>query len=106
MTDAERSKLNGVETGANKYVHPSTHSADMISDSATKVMMTAAERTKLNGIETGANNYVHPDNSSTRHVTDAEKAKWYGFCPDEYEYKWLRKNRRIDNSVGIFNFTR
>ena len=80
MTDAERSKLNGVETGANKYVHPSTHSADMISDSATKVMMTAAERTKLNGIETGANNYVHPNNSSTRHVTDAEKAKWNGMA--------------------------
>ena len=94
MTDAERTKLNGIEVGANKYVHPSNHSADMISDSATKVMMTAAERTKLNGIETGANKYVHPDNSSTRHVTD------------EYEYKWLRKNRRIDNSVGIFNFTR
>lgn len=80
MTDTERTKLNGIETGANKYVHPSTHSADMISDSATKVMMTAAERTKLNGIETGANKYVHPDNSSTRHVTDAEKAKWNGMA--------------------------
>ena len=80
MTDAERTKLNGIEVGANKYVHPSNHSADMISDSATKVMMTAAERTKLNGIETGANKYVHPDNSSTRHVTDAEKAKWNGMA--------------------------
>lgn len=50
MTDAERTKLNGIETGANKYVHPSTHSADMITDSATKVMMTAAERSKLAGL--------------------------------------------------------
>lgn len=53
MTDAERTKLNGIEAGANKYVHPSTHSADMISDTTTKVMMTAAERSKLAGIEKG-----------------------------------------------------
>ncbi len=50
MTDAERTKLNGIEAGANKYVHPSTHSADMISDTTTKVMMTAAERSKLAGL--------------------------------------------------------
>lgn len=51
MTDAERTKLNGIEAGANKYVHPSTHSADMISDSTTKVMMTKTERSKLAGLE-------------------------------------------------------
>lgn len=50
MTDAERTKLNGIEAGANKYVHPSSHSADMITDSTTKVMMTAAERSKLAGL--------------------------------------------------------
>lgn len=30
MTAAERTKLNGIETGANNYVHPSTHAASMI----------------------------------------------------------------------------
>lgn len=30
MTSTERTKLSTVETGANKYVHPSTHSASMI----------------------------------------------------------------------------
>lgn len=49
-----------------------THTADQISDTTTKVMMTKAERSKLAGLE----QYVHPDNSTTRHVTDAEKTKW------------------------------
>lgn len=52
------------------------HTADQVTDTSTKVMMTPAERSKLAGIETGANKYVHPNNSTTRHVTDAEKEKW------------------------------
>ncbi len=32
-TTAEKNKLAGIETGANKYVHPSTHSATMITTS-------------------------------------------------------------------------
>ena len=53
MTKVEKSdingnvKVNGAEVPV--YEHPETHSADMIVDSATKVMMTAEERTKLAG---------------------------------------------------------
>ena len=87
MTDTERTKLNGIEAGANKYVHPDTHSADMIVDSSAKVMMTSVERTKLNGIATGANKYVHPDkhlatiiteDTTHRFMTDTERAKLNG----------------------------
>lgn len=76
---------------------PSTHvhSADQISDTQAKVMMTTAERSKLAGIEVGANKYVHPDNhpanmiqqdSTHRFVTDSEKTKWNraGQCSGSY----------------------
>lgn len=58
-----------------------THTADQISDTTTKVMMTKAERSKLAGLEAGANKYIHPDNVNTRHVTDAEKTKWNNSSP-------------------------
>lgn len=35
MTSAERTKLNGIATGANNYSHPSTHPASMITGLAT-----------------------------------------------------------------------
>lgn len=61
------------------------HSADQISDTTNKVMMTVSERSKLAGIEQGANKYIHPNNSSTRHVTDAEKTKWNNSSPEVYK---------------------
>ncbi len=60
VTDAERSKLNGIETEANHYVHPDVHPAGMITEDAAHRFFTDTERTKLNGIEAEANRYVHP----------------------------------------------
>ena len=86
-SQTEKSKLSGVETGANNYSHPSTHSADIITDGSTNKAYTGTEQTKLSGIETGANNYTHPANhapsiitqdASNRFVTDTEKNTWNG----------------------------
>lgn len=60
MSAADKTKLDGIETGANNYSHPATHSADMIVDGTNNKAYTAAEKTKLAGIEDGANNYVLP----------------------------------------------
>ena len=66
-TDAEKAKLAGIAEGADvspvKSVHDRTgnvrgeagdYTADQITDTASKVMMTAAERSKLAGISPGA----------------------------------------------------
>lgn len=80
-------KLNGIAEGANAYVHPSTHSMDIMEESTSKKILTASERTKLSGIADGANAYVHPSShapsiisqdANNRFVTDAEKAAWNG----------------------------
>ena len=47
MTDTERTKLAGIETGANKYVHPASHPPSIITQ-----------------------------DENNRFVTDAEKASW------------------------------
>ena len=85
FTSAEKTKLSGIQDSANNYVHPSTHSIDMIVETPLKKVMSNDERVKLAGVQTGANNYVHPsthpasiivEDANKRFVTDAEKVTW------------------------------
>ena len=108
-TSVEKSKLKGIETGANKYIHPGSHPANMITQDASHRFVsdtektiwnnkankadlstndyTDAEKSKLAGIEAGANKYTHPATHSAdmivpttnkQFVNDAEKASWNG----------------------------
>jgi hypothetical protein len=70
-TSAEKTKLSGVEAGANNYTHPATHSADIITDGSTNKAYTATEKTKLAGIASGANVGVVPNGA----ITGATKTK-------------------------------
>ncbi|MBJ6360438.1 hypothetical protein ACFOQM_03795 [Paenibacillus sp. GCM10012307] len=85
MSAADKSKLDGIQAGANNYTHPATHPASIIAQDANNRFMTDAERTKLDGIAAGANNYTHPathppsiiaQDASNRFVTDSEKTVW------------------------------
>lgn len=53
----EKNKLNGIETGANKYTHPSSHAASMIVESATKRFVSDTEKTTWNGKSNFSGNY-------------------------------------------------
>ena len=76
-TATEKTKLAGIEAGANNYTHPATHSADIITDGSTNKAYTATEKTKLAGIATGANNYTHPATHSADIITDGSTNKAY-----------------------------
>ena len=85
FTADEKTKLSGIETNANNYIHPSSHPANIITEDSTHKFVTDDEKTKLAGIEANANKYVHPSSHSAniitqdathRFVTDAEKAAW------------------------------
>ena len=101
-----KNKLDTVETGANKYVHPTNTGNKHIpsggssgqilrwggdgtavwgADNDTTYnevttsnsgLMSAADKSKLDGIAAGANKYTHPDNANTRHVTDTQIKTW------------------------------
>lgn len=49
MTPELKKKLDGIATGANNYVHPSTHPATMITQDATHRFVTDTEKTTWNG---------------------------------------------------------
>lgn len=60
FTKLLKDKLDGIEVGANKYIHPDNHSLDIITETTTKKIMTNLEREKLEGVAKNANNYSHP----------------------------------------------
>lgn len=75
MAKEDKEKLTGIEAGANKYTHPSTHSLDMITETTSKKIMTSSERSKLAGIEAGANKYIHPATHSLDEITETTAKK-------------------------------
>ncbi|MGL5315601.1 MAG: tail fiber protein [Peptostreptococcaceae bacterium] len=86
MSKEDKVKLDGIESNANNYTHPSNHAAAMITTtsdrrfvtdaqitkwdgkanntlvtSSANGLMTKEDKVKLDSISPGANNYVHPD---------------------------------------------
>ncbi len=47
MSSAYAAKLDGIEANANNYIHPATHSLDMITETPELKVMTADERDRL-----------------------------------------------------------
>jgi hypothetical protein len=60
--------INGTKTLI--YSHPDTHSADILIDGNTKVVMTPQEREKLFNVESEANHYIHPNTHSADMIID------------------------------------
>jgi len=88
-TTEEKTKLSNIDAGANKYIHPATHSADILVDGTTNKVFTAVEKTKLAGLF----NYEHPathpatmitEDSTHRFMTDAERDKLSGLSNYEH----------------------
>ena len=89
-TTAEKQKLAGIEEGANKYIHPSTHPASMIVESTDRRFVSDAERAnwnaketpagaqeKANIAETNAKSYTDEhDQNTTKHITATERTNW------------------------------
>ena len=95
-TNAEKTKLAGIEANANNYSHPSSHPASIITETSEKRFVTDTEKTtwnnkvdkisgkglstndytteeknKLQGIAVNANNYTHPDKHPASIITES-----------------------------------
>lgn len=115
MATDDKTKLDGIEAGANKYVHPSTHPATMItgdsthrfvtdqqianwnidkdttySNATTTVagLMSAADKTKMDSVASSANNYSHP---STHPATMIVEDTSHRFITDAERTAWNAK---------------
>ena len=113
MSKADKSKLDGIATGANNYTHPSSHAATMITEDTTHRFVTDAEKstwngkastavattsanglmssddkTKLDGIAVGANNYTHPSSHAATMITQDATHR---FVTDTEKSTWNAK---------------
>ena len=95
-TNAEKTKLAGIEANANNYSHPSSHPASIITETTSKRFVsdsekatwnnkvdkisgkglstndyTTEEKNKLQGIAVNANNYTHPDKHPASIITES-----------------------------------
>lgn len=83
FTNADKGKLDGIESGANKYVHPETHPASMIEVDETHMFATASELNRLSGMESGANKYVHPETHPASMIEESEDK--FFMTPDDMD---------------------
>ena len=73
MTPELKKKLDGIATGANNYVHPSSHPATMITQDATHRFVTDTEKNTWNGkastavVSTSANGLAPKRDGNTSH---------------------------------------
>ena len=113
MTNQDKTKLDGIEAGANKYVQPDSFPASMITQNTSNRFITDAERTawnakasnivatssinglmsatdkaKLDAIATGANAYTHP---STHPATIIVEDTSHKFVTDAQISTWNAK---------------
>ena len=83
MAKEDRTKLDGIEDGANKYTHPSTHPASMITESATKRFVSDTEKTTWNTVTNKADlTYVDSALASAKNYTDAKVAGVVNSAPE------------------------
>lgn len=115
MSIADKKKLDGIEAGANNYVHPDVEhlpaggtagqilqkdadgnsvwatQEEISFDEATQEksgLMSAADKIKLDGVEEGANKYVHPETHAATMITEDETHR---FVSDEEKAAWDAK---------------
>lgn len=117
MAKEDKSKLNGIATGANNYVHPTNHPPSVITQDASNRfvtdaekttwngkastaiattgangLMSAGDKTKLDGVAAGANNYVHPANHPPSIITQDVNNR---FVTDTEKTSWSNKAEKI-----------
>lgn len=74
FTTAEKAKLGGIESGANKYIHPSTHSASMITEDSTHRFVTDTD--KVNWNDANSKKHTHDNLSLLETITQALIDAW------------------------------
>ena len=96
FTIGYKTKLDGIEANANKYIHPSKHMASEINQELNLRFMTDAERLKLTSVAENANYYIHPishdpviivQDASHRFMTDIERNKLAGIADAANKYE-------------------
>lgn len=88
MSSTDKVKLDSIETGANKYIHPTSHTASMIIQSATHRFVTDTEKSTWDAKETTSGSQAKADKakadaiSSSNAYTDTKVAGLVNSAPE------------------------
>lgn len=74
-TDEEKQKLAGIEEGANKYIHPATHSANMIVETSSKRFVSDVEKAEWN--DANIKKHTHTNKSVIDKFTEVDNKLYY-----------------------------
>lgn len=79
MSKEDKSKLDGIASGANKYTHPSSHVATMITQDSTHRFVSDAEKSTWNGKSDSTQLVIVKDQTitSSSWTEDVANARWY-----------------------------
>lgn len=130
MTPELKKKLDGIATGANNYVHPSSHPATMITQDATHRFVTDTEKTTWNGkastavVSTTANGLMPKRDGSATSIFTGDgvwkslawnliTGKPSTFPPSTHNHdsSYLKRNQTTQNDMnactveGIYRFS-
>ena len=87
-TTVEKNKLSGIDDNANNYVHPATHPASMITESATRRFVSDTEKSTWDGKETTTGSQSKAD-------TAEANAKAYTDIHDGDTIKHITSNEEL-----------
>ena len=85
MTSSDKSKLDGIATGANNYVHPTSHPASIIVEDSTHRFVTDAEKNVWSSKSDFSGNYKDLTNKPTVSATTLLVSDWYSDCLYSFE---------------------
>lgn len=130
MSAADKTKLEGIETGANKYTHPTSAGnkhvpsgggkgnflvwsatgtakwdSDTTATSSANGLMSSADKSKLDGIEANANNYAHPTSSGNKHVPSGGSAGKFLVWNSDGTAKWDSATTATASANGLMSAT-
>ena len=81
-TNSDKDKLAGIEERANKYVHPETHTADIITQDTTHRFVTDTEKETWNNSLNNAKDYADATYQQATGYTDNKIAELIGGAPE------------------------
>ncbi len=96
FTADEKTKLAGIEANANKYVHPSSHSANMITQDSTHRFVTDAEKNVWSSKSDFSGEYKDLTNKPTVSTATLLASDWYSTCLYSFEIDYPSSNYDIE----------
>lgn len=100
-TTLEKAKLSNVEEGANKYIHPSTHSANIIEQDSNHRFVTDEEKSKWNSQVDSNQLHTHSNKNTLDKITEQKLTSWDNKSDFSGSYNDLTDKPNIPSVVGL-----